>query len=154
LRIPDRNLIDRRRCFRSSGEWVNDHRCDGYPGDCDQFHQTYTRRAVERLRGVAPTATVLRGSRWTEIPRSKSFQRSHSGHSGVPGTADSVSIQCEHVRVRESRVANRTGGETVGDAAIREHLLSAAGRRSRHGHQSGYIVLAPLLRANQRPTQI
>jgi Mg2+-importing ATPase len=76
------------------------------------FVQTYhSRRAVERLRrSVAPTATVLRDGRWTEIPRSDVV--SGDCIRVVPGDlvpADARIVECEHVHVQEAALT----GESV-----------------------------------------
>jgi len=96
------------------GEWINATIIVAMVilGIAINFIQTYhSQQAVELLRkSVAPTATVLRDGRWTEIPRLEVVPDDYLRL--VPGDlvpADARIIECEHLHVQESALT----GESV-----------------------------------------
>ncbi len=96
------------------GEWLNATIIVAMVvlGVAINFIQTYhSRLAVDRLRkSVAPTATVLRDGRWTEIPRPEVVPGDLIRL--VPGDlipADGRLVECEHLHVQESALT----GESV-----------------------------------------
>src|SRR5436190_2323540 len=96
------------------GEWINATIIVAMVilGIAINFIQTYhSQRAVELLRKrVAPTATVLRDGRWTEIPRLVVVPGDCIRL--VPGDlvpADARIVKCEHLHVQESALT----GESV-----------------------------------------